>query len=171
MEQLLIERGFSGRILDATSPGYAAALERDNLASERKARLIVFPRSERDLSIAIQAAKQSVSQILPNPKGLPSKKVLRSGEKIAVKCGGHNHSTANSVENGVVIDMGSVKMIHIDRENMQVNVGGGCLWGEVYATLDKEGLMCVGGGVSVVGVGGHITGGSLSHPHVYKHAN
>lgn len=94
--------GFSGRILDAMSPGYAAALERDNLASERKARLIVFPRRERDLSIAIQAAKQSVAQILLNPKELSPKKVLRSREKIAVKCGGHNYSTANSVENGVV---------------------------------------------------------------------
>lgn len=80
--------------------------------------------------------------------------------EIAVKCGGNHYSTASSIENGVVIDMGAMKDISIDKTNNRVTVGGGCLWGEVYTALRDEDLVCVGGGVHVVGVGGHITGGT-----------
>lgn len=76
-----------------------------------------------------------------------------------MKCGGHHFSKANSVTDGVVIDMGAMREVKIDVAKNQVTVSGGCLWGDVYSALEVEGLICVGGGVHVVGCGGHITGG------------
>lgn len=49
----------------------------------------------------------------------------------------------------------------IDGAAKTITVSGGCRWGEVYTTLHESdsGLLCVGGGVHVVGVGGHLLGG------------
>ncbi|KAK0109393.1 hypothetical protein ONS96_003207 [Cadophora gregata f. sp. sojae] len=67
--------------------------------------------------------------------------------------------SSSTVEDGLVIDMEAMKDISIDKDNKCVAIGGGCNWGEVYTALDEVDLMCAGGGVHVVGVGGHLTGG------------
>jgi hypothetical protein len=85
--------------------------------------------------------------------------MCRSNLEIAIKCGGHRFSSASSVEGGVVIDMKALNSVEVDTENMRVTIGGGCLWGDVYTALREHDLECVGGGVHVVGVGGHLTGG------------
>lgn len=79
--------------------------------------------------------------------------------KIAVKSGGNHASGASSVEDGLVIDLGDLKGVEVDKSKMQAVVAGGCLWGDVYDALRDQGVVCVGGGVHKVGVGGHITGG------------
>lgn len=55
--------------------------------------------------------------------------------------------------------MGALKDVSSNKDRKSVKCGGGCLWGDVYTTLAKENLVCVGGGVHVVGIGGHLTGG------------
>ncbi|KAL2672499.1 hypothetical protein Neosp_013211 [[Neocosmospora] mangrovei] len=132
--------GFVGRILDSSSPDYDASLTRANVAAQRKAKLIVFPASTEDVQTAIKFAR-------------------KSNLEIAVKCGGHHFSPASSVEGGIVIDMKAFNSVEVDKENMRVTIGGGCLWGDVYTALRDHDLECVGGGVHVVGVGGHLTGG------------
>ncbi|KIX01240.1 uncharacterized protein Z518_08965 [Rhinocladiella mackenziei CBS 650.93] len=120
---------------------FTLALRRANTASERKAAMIAFPASTDDDVTAVTYA-------------------TRSNLEIAVKCSGHHYSNANSIENGTVIDMGALRDVSIDKENSRVTIGGRCLWGDVYMALRDENLVCVGGGVHVVGVGGHLTGGT-----------
>ncbi|KAJ4221060.1 hypothetical protein NW759_007128 [Fusarium solani] len=132
--------GFVGRTLDSSSPDYDASLTRANVAAQRKAKFIVFPISTKDVQAAIKFAR-------------------KSNLEIAIKCGGHHFSSASSVEGGVVIDMKALNSVEVDTENMRVTIGGGCLWGDVYTALREHDLECVGGGVHVVGVGGHLTGG------------
>ncbi|KAL6355656.1 hypothetical protein LRP88_11260 [Fusarium phalaenopsidis] len=132
--------GFVGRILDSSSPDYDASLTRANVAAQRKAKFIVFPISTEDVQAAIKFAR-------------------KSNLEIAIKCGGHHFSPASSVEGGIVIDMKALNGVEVDTENMRVTIGGGCLWGDVYTALREHDLECVGGGVHVVGVGGHLTGG------------
>lgn len=75
--------------------------------------------------------------------------------------GGGNHASgASSAEDGLVIDLSNLNSISVDAKKGQVTVGGGCRWGDVYSTLHKQGLICIGGGVHIVGVGGHLTGGN-----------
>lgn len=52
-EAILMEAGFVGRVVDVSSPDYAGALYRINRAGERNAKLILFPASSQDVSIAI----------------------------------------------------------------------------------------------------------------------
>lgn len=71
--------------------------------------------------------------------------------------------------------MKALNSVKVDKENMRVAIGGGCLWGDVYTTLRDHGLECVGGGVHVVGVGGHLTGGTFQllgdlHPLYSNHS-
>lgn len=83
----------------------------------------------------------------------------RTNLPLAVKCGGHHAGGASAVDNGLVIDLSHLKGVEINKERSEVTVAGGCLWGEVYTALRKEGLACVGGGVHNVGIGGHLLGG------------
>ncbi|RSL44261.1 hypothetical protein CEP53_011305 [Fusarium sp. AF-6] len=136
----LKQNGFVGRVLDSSSPDYETSLTRANVAAQRKAKFIVFPTSTEDLQAAIKFAR-------------------KSNLEIAIKCGGHHFSPASSVEGGIVIDMKALNSVEVDKENMRVTIGGGCLWGDVYTALRDHDLECVGGGVHVVGVGGHLTGG------------
>ncbi|KAK2609982.1 hypothetical protein N8I77_003446 [Diaporthe amygdali] len=110
------------------------------IVNKRRARYIVFPASAQDVSRAIKFA-------------------TRERLTIAVKGGGNHASGASSVEDGLVIDLGNLNGISVDRNKEEVTVGGGCRWGDVYSTLQKHGLVCIGGGVHIVGVGGHLTGG------------
>lgn len=79
---------------------------------------------------------------------------------IAVKGAGNHASGASSAEVGLVIDLGDLNSVFVDTNKGQVTVGGGCRWEDIYSTLHKHGLICVGGGVHIVGVGGHLTGGN-----------
>lgn len=99
---------------------------------------------------------------------------------LAIKGGGNHAGGASSVDNGLVIDLEDLillesskatstansRRVSIDGAAKTITVSGGCRWGEVYTTLHKSdsGLLCVGGGVHVVGVGGHLLGGmAFSH--------
>ncbi|KAK0109392.1 hypothetical protein ONS96_003206 [Cadophora gregata f. sp. sojae] len=54
--QQLKDAGFSGRILDASSPDYAASLIRMNAAAQRNPKLVTFLASNEDVSTAIRFA-------------------------------------------------------------------------------------------------------------------
>ncbi|KAJ0120980.1 hypothetical protein J7T55_015719 [Diaporthe amygdali] len=136
----LRESGFIGRIVNSTSQDFQDLLRRFSAVAERRAKYIVFPASAQDVSRAIKFA-------------------TRERLTIAVKGGGNHASGASSVEDGLVIDLGNLNGISVDRNKEEVTVGGGCRWGDVYSTLQKHGLVCIGGGVHIVGVGGHLTGG------------
>ncbi|KAF4461256.1 FAD-binding domain-containing [Fusarium albosuccineum] len=111
----LRKAGFTGRLVGQESPESISASHRFSAISERKARFIAFPNSAQDVSTAVVFATEF-------------------NLRIAIKCGGHHASGSNSVEDGLVIDLGDLNIV------------------------------CVGGGVHDVGVGGHLTGGKESWP-------
>ena len=74
-----------------------------------------------------------------------------------MKGGGNHASGASSAEDGLVIDLSNLNDVSVYKTRGQVTGSGGCRWGDVYSTLHKHGLICGGGGVHIVGVGGHLT--------------
>jgi len=78
---------------------------------------------------------------------------------IAIRAGGHNGGGLGSVDDGVVIDLSSLKAISVDPETRTVRVGGGCLWSEVDAATQEHGLAVPGGIISTTGVAGLTLGG------------
>ncbi|KAM0421308.1 hypothetical protein ACHAPT_010837 [Fusarium lateritium] len=136
----LRKAGFKGHIIDANSSEFSTASKRFSAIFNATAKFIAFPGSTEDVSIAVLFASRT---------NLP----------LAAKCGGHHSGGASSVDDGLVIDLSHLKGVKINKEESEVTVAGGSLWGEVYTALRDEGLACVGGGVHNVGIGGHLLGG------------
>ncbi|KAF5680607.1 FAD-binding domain-containing protein [Fusarium heterosporum] len=82
---------------------------------------------------------------------------------FGVKSGGHGHFAGqSSIEGGIQFDLVKLKVLQIKRDEGTVLVGPGNTWGSVYETLQKEGLIVVGGRSANVGVGGYLIGGGIS---------
>jgi FAD/FMN-containing dehydrogenase len=80
--------------------------------------------------------------------------------KFGVKSGGHGHFAGQScVEGGLQFDLAKLNSISISWSTGTAFVGTGCRWNAVYETLEKEGLMAIGGRAASVGVGGFLLGG------------
>ncbi|KAI7258145.1 hypothetical protein KC343_g2476 [Hortaea werneckii] len=83
--------------------------------------------------------------------------------RFAVRSGGHNSIPgASSISDGINIDLGLMNSTTYNPENDTATVQSGALWGSVYSTLDKLGVMVVGGRSASVGTGGLVLGGGNS---------
>jgi FAD/FMN-containing dehydrogenase len=78
---------------------------------------------------------------------------------LAVRGGTHNWGGLGSVDDGVVIDLSPMKAVSVDPGARTVRVGGGCVWGEVDAATQPNGLAVPTGIISSTGVGGLTLGG------------
>lgn len=99
--------------------------------------------------------------------------LVSGGHAFAVRSGGHGTSLgASNIEGGVTLDLGLLDWTRIV-ENSQsaeggaefaalVDIGPGARWRDVYAALDKHGLMVPGGREGPVAVGGLLLGGGIS---------
>lgn len=80
--------------------------------------------------------------------------------KFAIKGGGHNaNAGSNNIDDGVTIDMQSLKKVEVAKGDQVVQVGAGALWQDVYDTAEKRNLTAMGGRIGVVGTAGFLTGG------------
>jgi FAD/FMN-containing dehydrogenase len=86
-----------------------------------------------------------------------------SGMDVAIRGGGHNGPGLGTVEDGLVIDLGRMKGVHVDPANRTVRVQGGCVWGDVDHATHPFGMAAPGGFVSSTGVGGLTLGGGVGY--------
>jgi nitrogen regulatory protein PII len=108
---------------------------------------VVRPRSAKDVATALQIIQTDNST------------------RFAVKGGGHNANAGfNNVENGVTIDMQSMKTVEIARGDQVVRVEAGALSQDAYDAAEKRNLTVLAGRIGVVGTAGFLTGGmSILH--------
>ena len=78
---------------------------------------------------------------------------------VAIRGGGHNGPGLGTCDDGLVIDMSSIKYTRVDPQVRTVQVGGGCTWGDVDHATHAFGLATPSGVVSTTGVGGLTLGG------------
>jgi FAD/FMN-containing dehydrogenase len=81
---------------------------------------------------------------------------------IAIRSGGHGSDNANSIEQGVIIDLSHLNITTYNAATKVATVGTGARWGQVYAALEEFGVGVTGGREGVVGVGGLLLGGGVS---------
>ncbi|KAF1936235.1 FAD binding domain-containing protein [Clathrospora elynae] len=106
---------------------------------------IVRPRTAHDVSTAISILESCNST------------------KFAIKGGGHNANAGyNNIQDGVTIDMQSMKYVEVARGDAVVRVGAGALWQDVYDEAETRNLTVLGGRIGVVGTAGFLTGGGIS---------
>jgi FAD/FMN-containing dehydrogenase len=81
---------------------------------------------------------------------------------FAIRSGGHTlNAGAANIESGVTINLRALNAITTDVAGARVYIGAGLKWGEIYAKLDRLGLVIPGGRDADVGVGGFLTGGTI----------
>jgi FAD/FMN-containing dehydrogenase len=82
---------------------------------------------------------------------------------LSVRGGGHNAGGLGICDDGLVIDLGSIKYTRVDPAARVVTVGGGCTWGDVDHATQVFGLATPSGFISTTGVGGLTLGGGVGY--------
>ncbi|KAL8770875.1 MAG: hypothetical protein Q9209_003526 [Squamulea sp. 1 TL-2023] len=114
---------------------------------------IVSPQNTQDVSKAIQVLSQY--QAAGNS--------IIAGCKFAIRGAGHTPWAGSAnIDDGVTIDMRSIKSVKLNRAKSIVSIGAGARWSTVYEVLDAVGFGVAGGRLADVGVGGLTLGGGLS---------
>jgi FAD/FMN-containing dehydrogenase len=135
---------FSGELIGPEDPGYAEARKVYNGMIDRRPAVIGRP-----------ANADSVAKLV----GFARDHSL----DLAVRGGGHNGAGLGTCDDGVVIDLASLREVRVDPQARTVRVGGGATWGEVDSATGEYGLATPSGIIATTGVGGLTLGGGLGH--------
>src|SRR6185503_4547829 len=82
---------------------------------------------------------------------------------VSIRGGGHNAGGLGVCDDGLVIDLSTMRYVRVDPKKKTVLVGGGSLWGDVDHATHAFGLAVPSGIISTTGVGGLTLGGGMGH--------
>lgn len=81
------------------------------------------------------------------------------GWKVAVRSGGHSFAHDSLRDGGMLIDVGGLADVQVDREATTATAGPGVRGNELCTMLDDQGLFFPGGHCKGVGLGGYLLQG------------
>ena len=139
--RMFVDR-LQGPVVQHCDDEYNQARRVWNVAVDRRPALVVRPRGIDDIVLAVDFARQH---------DLP----------LAVRGGGHSPAGYGTVDDGVVIDLSSLKRLDIDPATRAATAEPGLTWGEYNAHTHRHGLATPGGDVAAVGIAGLTLGGGL----------
>jgi FAD/FMN-containing dehydrogenase len=131
-----------GPLLLPDDPAYDAARRLWNGAFDRRPALIARCADASDVTTAIDFARAHALL-------------------LAVRAGGHSFPGHSSCDDGLVIDLTSMRAVHLDRSARTIRVGSGALLGELDRAALGAGFVTTTGTVSHTGVAGLTLGGGF----------
>jgi len=137
-----LRKTFTGQLLQPNDPGYDEARKVHNGLIDKRPALIARCRGVADVIDAVN---------LGHDLGL----------EVAVRGGGHNVAGRATVDNGLMIDLATMKGIHVDSSRKTVRAQGGVTWAELNRETQLHGLAVTGGVVSTTGIAGLTLGGGI----------
>jgi FAD/FMN-containing dehydrogenase len=82
---------------------------------------------------------------------------------IAVRGGGHNVAGKATIDDGVLIDVGPMKGVHVDARAGLSRAQSGLTWREYDRATGVYGVASTGGTISTTGIAGLTLGGGVGH--------
>jgi FAD/FMN-containing dehydrogenase len=82
---------------------------------------------------------------------------------IAIRGGGHSVAGFATCDNGLVLDLSSMKGIRVDPRTHTARAEAGCTWGDFDHATHAFGMATPGGVLSTTGVSGLTLGGGFGH--------
>ena len=138
-----LAESFSGVILTPGDPRYDAARKIHNGLIDKRPALIACCRSTADIVDAVNAAREA-------------------GLEISVRGGGHNVAGKAVTEGGLMIDLTSMKGVHVDPARRTVRAQAGVTVRELDRATGVFGLATPSGVISSTGIAGLTLGGGLA---------
>ena len=133
---------FRGQILEPGMDGYDDARAIQNGLIDRRPAMIARCLGTADIVAAVNFARES-------------------GLEIAVRGGGHNVAGRSVCDDGLMIDLSTMRSVLVDPERRTARVQGGATWADMNSETQLHGLATTGGVVSTTGVAGLTLGGGL----------
>lgn len=133
-----------GRVVQAGDADYETSRQVYNAMIDRYPKFIVQVRDVADVMQCVNFAREQ-SLVL------------------AVRGGGHNGGGLGTCDDGLVIDLSSLRGIRVDPKARTVRVEGGCTWADVDHATHAFGMATPSGIISSTGVGGLTLGGGIGH--------
>src|SRR6266852_5713866 len=133
---------FTGQLLQRNDVGYGDARRVHNGLIDKRPALIARCHGTADVVDAVKLARTL-------------------GLEVAVRGGGHNVAGRATVDDGLMIDLASMKGIHVDPRQRTARAQSSVLWKELNRETQVHGLATTGGVVSTTGIAGLTLGGGL----------
>jgi FAD/FMN-containing dehydrogenase len=133
-----------GRVITPASSEYEVARKVYNGMIDRRPAAIVRCADVADVKAAVNFARQD-------------------GLMVAIRGGGHNGAGLAVCDQGLVIDLSTMKGVRVDPENRTVRVEPGCTQGDVDHATHAFGLAVPAGIVSTTGIAGLTLGGGTGY--------
>jgi hypothetical protein len=139
-----LQQRLRGRLIQPTDADYDQARALYNGMIDKRPRLIVRAVNVADVITAVNFARDE-------------------GLLLAIRGGGHNGPGLGSCDNGLVIDLSTMKSVHVNPQTRTVRVDPGCTSGDVDHATHAFGLAVPFGIVSTTGVAGLTLGGGTGY--------
>jgi hypothetical protein len=133
---------FSGQLLQPADAGYEEARRVHNGLIDKRPALIARCRGVADVVDAVSLAR-------------------KLNLEVAVRGGGHNVAGRATIDGGLMIDLATMKGIHVDARTRTARAQGGVNWAELNRETQLHSLAVTGGVVSTTGIAGLTLGGGL----------
>jgi FAD/FMN-containing dehydrogenase len=140
----LLEAGIRGRICHRGSEDYDQARQVWNGMIDKRPLGIIGATGVADVIATVKFAQA---------RNLP----------VAIRGGGHNVAGNAVCDDGIVIDLASMKSVRVDPVARRARAEGGVLWGEYDHETQAFGLASPGGAISTTGIAGLTLGGGYGH--------
>jgi FAD/FMN-containing dehydrogenase len=135
-----LRAAMQGRVTGLGDHDYARARKIWNGAVETQPALFAMCEASEDVQEAVRAARRH---------GLP----------LSVRGGGHHWAGAALCSDGIVIDLGRMRQVIVDRHSRVATASGGARLKDIAAAADAHGLVAALGNCGEVGMAGFTLGG------------